>query len=60
MGTLLFFLYIDLSIYINDISTVSSKLFSVFFADDSNLFLNGKDIDQLVHNMNEELEKLLL
>lgn len=53
LGPLLFL------VYINDMSNVSDKLFSVFFADDSNVFLNDKNINKLIVNMNIELEKLL-
>ena len=42
-------------IYINDLSHASTKIFSILFADDSNLFLSGRDPDQLIRTMNEEL-----
>ena len=53
LGPLLFILYI------NDLSTVSSKLFSLLFADDSNLFLSGKSPDELIHIMNTEIVKVV-
>ena len=53
LGPLLFLLYI------NDLSTVSSKLFSLLFADDSNLFLSGKSPDELIHIMNTEIVKVV-
>ena len=49
LGPLLFL------IYINDLSNVSSKVFSLFFADDSNMFLSGKNPDDLVKDMCTEM-----
>ena len=49
LGPLLFLLYI------NDLAHASDKIFSILFADDSNLFLSGKDPNQLIRTMNEEL-----
>ena len=54
LGPLLFLLYV------NDIVNVSTLLFPMLFADDTNVFLNGKDIDELSVTMNEELEKLYI
>ena len=53
LGPLLFLLYI------NDITNASTKLFPILYADDSNVFLSGKDITKLVDTMNEELIKLV-
>ena len=52
LGPLLFILYI------NDFASVSEKLFYVLFADDTNIFLNGKDINKLVAIIQSELFKL--
>ena len=52
LGPLLFILYI------NDLSNVSDILFNVLFADDTNVFLNGKDINELIDTMQIELSKL--
>ena len=52
LGPLLFLLYI------NDLSSVSDKLFSLLFADDSNMFLSGKDPNSLIETMNSEMEKV--
>ena len=52
LGPLLFILYI------NDFASVSEKLFYVLFADDTNIFLNGKDINKLVEIIQSELFKL--
>ena len=49
LGPLLFL------IYINDLAHASEKIFSILFADDSNLFLSGKDPNQLISTMNIEL-----
>ena len=53
LGPLLFLLYI------NDLANVSKKLFALLFADDSNMFLSGKNIDELVSSMNSEMEKVI-
>ena len=52
LGPLLFILYI------NDFSTVSILLSNILFADDTNVFLNGKDINKLIDTMQIELSKL--
>ena len=53
LGPLLFLLYI------NDLSKVSSVLFSLLFTDDSNMFATGKDPNELIKNTNEEIKKIL-
>ena len=40
-------------------ASVSSTLFCILFADDTSVFINGKNIEQLIEIMNRELEKLL-
>ena len=52
LGPLLFILYI------NDFSNVSDILFYVLFADDTNVFLNGKYINIIINTMQLELSKL--
>ena len=52
LGPLLFILYI------NDFSNVSGILYYVLFADDTNVFLNGRDIHKLINTMQQELLKL--
>jgi len=42
-------------IYINDLSTVSNILFTLMFADDTNMFIQGKNIKQMEDCMNNEL-----
>ena len=39
---------------------VSSKLFPFLFADDTNVFINGNNIDLLTEEMNTELNKLVV
>ena len=53
MGPLLFLLYI------NDMVNVSKLLFYVLFADDSNVFLSGKNIDEVISKINEALVGLV-
>ena len=53
LGPLLFL------IYINDLADVSDLLFALMFADDSNMFISGKDPDQLINLMNEEMIKMV-
>ena len=53
IGPLLFLLYI------NDLCYVSKRLFALLFADDSNMFLSGKNPDDLTRNMNEEMVKVV-
>lgn len=52
LGPLLFL------IYINDMVNVSSSLLPILFADDTNLFLSGKNVNNLLNAMNTELEKI--
>ena len=51
LGPLLFL------IYINDMAYVSKQLFSVLFADDTNIFDTNSDLKSLIDNVNIELEK---
>ena len=44
--------------YINDFSSVPDKLFCVLFADDTSIFLGGKDINNLMNTQHVELSKL--
>ena len=46
-------------LYINDMASVSDVLFSILFADDTNVFLNGRDPNKLVTIMNGELLKIV-
>ena len=52
LGPLLFL------VYINDLANVSDKIFSLLFADDSNLFLSGSNPNDLITIMNVEIVKV--
>ena len=52
LGPLLFLLYI------NDIAYVSDILYLILFADDTNAFVSGKNVNELINLMNVELAKL--
>ena len=45
-------------ICINDLPNVSDKLFSILFADDTSVFIEGKNIDEVIGIVNTELAKL--
>ena len=42
-------------LYVNDICNISDILFPILFADDTNVFVSGRDIN---HMMNIELKKI--
>ena len=42
----------------NDFSRASQLLFSILFADDTSVFLIGKEYTQLIKSLNEELKKV--
>ena len=52
LGPLLFLLYI------NDLSLVSSTLYFILFADDTNIFYSNKSHTELTETVNRELKKL--
>lgn len=52
LGPLLFLLYI------NDLNTISNQLTIVMFADDTNIFINGKNLLKLTEIANNELDKI--
>ena len=52
LGPLLFI------IYINDIQNCSNLFKYIMFADDTNLFVSNKNLDNLVASVNEELKNL--
>ena len=45
-------------VYINDLATVCSNVFSIFFADDSNIFKNGKNLLEIQEVINKELKDI--
>ena len=49
LGPLLFI------VYINNLNSVSKKLKTLMFADDTNLFLSGKDLIEIEKEINTEL-----
>ena len=53
LGPLLFI------VYINDLSSIATKCFLMLFADDSNLFYSGHDINDLTNSINEEMQSVL-
>ena len=54
LGALLFLLYI------NDIANVSDILFSILFADDTSVFIQGDQLDDVTNKMNLELKKQII
>ena len=52
MGPLLF------PLYVNDMANVSSVLFTLLFADDTNVFVEGICLDNLTEGVNDELCKI--
>ncbi len=52
LGPLLFL------IYVNDLPNVSDLFFSVLFADDTNVFVAGNNLQELTTTVNIELDKL--
>ena len=43
---------------ISDLPNVSEKLFAILFADDTSVFLDGKDLAEITNTINAELAKL--
>ena len=52
LGPLLFILYI------NDFSRSSDLLFSILFADDTSVFIEGTNYDKVINIVNNELERI--
>ena len=44
---------------INDFSKASKKLFSILYADDTSVFIEGYEYDKLIEIMNNEMNKLI-
>ena len=45
-------------LYINNLPNVSEKLFAILFADDTSVFLEGKDLAEITNTLNAEHAKL--
>ena len=45
-------------IYINDLPSVSNLFMPILFADDTNLFCTGRNIDSLVNEINDDMSKV--
>lgn len=54
LGPLLFLLYI------NDLANVSNIFFPILFADDTNVFIQGKNVKDIISNANLELDKIYI
>ena len=54
LGPLLFLLYV------NDIVSVSDNIFPILFADDTNIFIDGDNLNNINVYMNKELCKVVL
>ena len=52
LGPLLFLLYI------NDLASVSEACFSILFADDSNMFISGKDVEVMSEKLKSDMENI--
>ena len=52
LGPLLF------SLYVNDLPNVSSILFTIMFADDPSMFINGDDLKAMETQLNSELKEV--
>lgn len=52
LGPILFILYI------NDLCNISDKMFFLLFADDTNIYIDGPDLNNLNVIINEEMDKL--
>ena len=52
LGPLLFLFYI------NDLASVSEACFSILFADDSNIFVSGKDVQVMSEKLNSDMENI--
>ena len=52
LGPLLFILYV------NDFSRASDLLFSILFADDTSVFIDGTSYDEIIETLNQELLKV--
>ena len=45
-------------IYINDLAKISTKLFTLMFADDTSIFISGNDLYIIEKTLNDEMKKV--
>ena len=45
-------------IYINDLAKISTKLFTLMFADDTSIFISGSDLYMMEKTLNDEMKKV--
>ena len=45
-------------IYINDLAGICKRTLPFLFADDTNLFISGKNINEMVQELNNELREI--
>ena len=46
-------------LYINDLCNISSKLHFILFADDTNLFISGPNVNETIDMLNRSVEYLV-
>jgi hypothetical protein len=46
-------------LYVNDIVKASQEVLTILFADDTNIFKAGKNIDMMINSMNKELDNIV-
>jgi ribonuclease P/MRP protein subunit RPP40 len=46
-------------VYLNDLANISDKLSTILFADDSNVFINGPNLNDIQSTLNQEIPKLV-
>jgi uncharacterized protein YlbG (UPF0298 family) len=54
LGPLLFLLYV------NDIANISDDIIPIIFADDTNIFMRGRSIENTIQCLNDELSKIVV
>ena len=45
-------------LYINDLADVSEKLFTILFADDTTILIEGTEVNSIITSLNSELAKM--
>ena len=45
-------------LYINDLANVSGHCFSILFADDTNMFISGRNLDVLCDQLKKDLQEI--